>query len=214
MVAKVKPIKALLAFKKAAAGDVVVRATAVNDGMFADKDDYGTPPVDQPTFKGQIDALSAAMAAALDGGKKAIAAREHQKEIVIKSLRLLGHYAEEACKEDMNTFLKSGFQAASTTRASAQPLSDWIRKIVPGKLSGQMLVTIIAHSEAFAYQLRWASVGQGGALGNWTEQPVASTRPPATVSGLIPGTNYAFQVRAQTSSGYTDWSDSVTKIST
>ena len=211
---KVKPIKASLGFKKVVAGDVVSRATAVLDGLFADKDDYGTPPVDQATFKTEIDTLSAAMAAALDGGKKAIAAREHQKEVVIKSLRQLGHYAEENCKEDMNTFLKSGFQAASTTRASVQPLSDWIRKIVPGKTSGQMLVTIIAHAEAFAYHLRVASVGQGGALGNWTEQPVASTRPPATVSGLIPGANYAFQVRAQTSSGYTDWSDSVTRICT
>jgi hypothetical protein len=32
--------------------------------------------------------LNAAIAAALDGGKKAIAARKHQKEIVIKSLRI------------------------------------------------------------------------------------------------------------------------------
>jgi Fibronectin type III domain len=212
--AKVKPIKASLGFKKVAAGDVASRAHAVLDGLFADKDDYATPPMDQATFKGQIDALSAAMAAALDGGKKAIAAREHQKEVVIKSMRQLGHYAEETCKDDMNTFLKSGFQAASTTRASAQPLSDWIRKIVPGKNSGQMLVSIIAHADALAYQLRWASVGQGGALGNWTEIPVGKTKPAMSVTGLVPGTTYAFQVRAQTNSGYTDWSDSVTKIST
>ena len=211
---KVKPIKAALGFKKVAAGDVGSRGQAVLDGLFVDKDDYGTPPVDQPTFKGQLDTLTAAIAAALDGGKKAIAAREHQKEVVIKSLRQLGHYAEENCKDDMNTFLKSGFQAASTTRASAQPLSDWIRKIVPGKNSGQMLVSIIAHADALAYQLRWASVGQGGALGNWTEIPVGKTRPATLVTGLVPATTYAFQVRAQISSGYTDWSDSVTKIST
>jgi hypothetical protein len=212
MATKVKPIKASLGFKKVAAGDVVVRATAVLGGLFADKDDYGTPPVDQATFKAEIDTLSAAMAAALDGGKKAIAAREHQKEVVIKSLRQLGHYTEENCKDDMNTFLKSGFQAASTARASAQPLSDWIRKIVPGKNSGQLLVSIIAHADALAYQLRWASAGQGGVLGNWTELPVGKTKPATAVSGLVPGTTYAFQVRAQTNSGYTDWSDSVTRI--
>jgi hypothetical protein len=94
-----KPIvKAALGFKRIAAGDVASRAHAVLDGLFADKDDYATPPMDQATFKGQIDALSAAMAAALDGGKKAIAAREHQKEVVIKSMRQLGHYAEESSK--------------------------------------------------------------------------------------------------------------------
>jgi hypothetical protein len=212
--AKVKPIKASLGFKKVTAGDVVTRANAVLDGVFADKADYATPPVDQATFKGQIDALSASMAAALDGGKKAIAAREHQKEVVIKSLRQLGHYAEENCKDDMNTFLKSGFQAAFTTRTSAPPLSDWIRKIVPGKNSGHLLVSIIAHPNALSYQLRWAAVGQGGALGNWTEQPVGKTKPATTVSGLTPATAYAFQVRAVTNSGYTDWSDSVTRICT
>ena len=77
-----------------------------------------------------------------------------------------------------------------------------------------MLVSIIAHADALAYQLRWASVGQGGALGNWTEIPVGKTRPATLVTGLSPGRTYAFQVRAQTSSGYSDWSDSVTKIST
>jgi hypothetical protein len=133
---------------------------------------------------------------------------------VIKSLRQLGHYAEENCKDDMMTFLKSGFRAAFTTRASAQPLSDWIRKIVPGKNSGQMLVSIIARPDALSYQLRWESVGQGGMLGNWTEQPVGKTKPATPLSGLTPATTYAFQVRAVTNSGYTDWSDSVTRICT
>jgi hypothetical protein len=211
---KVKPIKASLSFKKASAGDVVARANAVLAGVFAAKDDYATPPIDPATLKTQIDALSASMAAALDGGKKAIAEREHQKELVIKSLRQLGRYAEENCRDDMTTFLKSGFHAASTTRTSAQPLSDWIRKIVPGKNSGQMQVSIIAHPDALSYQLRWAPLAQGGAPGNWTEQPVGKTRPATTVSGLTPATPYAFQVRAQTISGYTDWSDSVTRICT
>src|SRR5437867_4363822 len=30
----------------------------------------------------------------------------HQKETVIKSLRLLAHYAQENCKDDVTTFLK------------------------------------------------------------------------------------------------------------
>ena len=80
---KVKPIKASLSFKKESAGDVVARANAVLGGVFLAKDDYVTPPIAQAAFQSQIDALSAAMAAALDGAKKAIAAREHAKEAVI-----------------------------------------------------------------------------------------------------------------------------------
>ncbi len=90
--AKVKPIKASLGFKKVSANDVAARGNAVLAGVYADKDDYPNPPIDQATLKSQLDTLSAAISAALDGGKKAIAEREHQKEVVIKSLRQIGHY--------------------------------------------------------------------------------------------------------------------------
>jgi hypothetical protein len=82
--------------------------------VFSAKDDYPNPPVDSATLKSQIESLSGSITAALDGGRQAIAAREHLKEVVIKSLRQLGHYAEENCKDDMETFLKSGFQTVST----------------------------------------------------------------------------------------------------
>jgi len=187
---KPNPIKASLGFKRVSAGDVVARANAVSAGLFAAKDDYPAPPVVEATLKAQIDALSASITAALDGSKKAIAGREHQKEVVIKSLRQLGHYAEENCKDEMPTFLKSGFQAASTIRTPAQAISEWIRKIVPGKNSGQMLVSIVAHPDALSYQLRWAPVGPGGTPGNWIEQPVGITKPAASVTGLTRPTRF------------------------
>jgi hypothetical protein len=39
-------------------------------------------------------------------------------------------------------------------------------------------------------------------------------RPGAVFKNLIPGTVYAFQVRAYGKSGWTQWSDIVTKMST
>jgi len=209
-----KQIKASFGFKRLSPGDVVARANAVLDGVYTAKDDYPNPPVDQATLKGQIDALSAGITAALDGGKKAVTAREHLKEVVINSMDQLGHYVEATCKDQMPTFLKSGFQSRSTTRTPAAPLSEWIRKIAPGKNSGQIEVTLVSQEDALSYQLRWAPVGPGGKPGNWTEQPVGNTKPPALVTGLIPGTAYAFQVRAVTNAGYTDWSESVTRICT
>ena len=114
----------------------------------------------------------------------------------------------------MPTFLKSGFQPISTIRTPTAPLSESIRKIAPGKNSGQLEVTLVSQQDALSYQLRWATVGTSGTPGNWTEQPVGNAKSPALVIGLTPGTAYAFQVRAVTNAGYTDWSESVTRICT
>src|SRR5215831_12943671 len=102
-------IKASLGFKRTSAGDVLARGNAVLAGLYIAKD-YANPPLNASTLKSQLDALSAAISAALDGGQTAIAARDHQKEVVAKSLRQLGHYVEDNCKDDIATFLKSGFQ--------------------------------------------------------------------------------------------------------
>ena len=77
-----------------------------------------------------------------------------------------------------------------------------------------MEVTLVSQLDALSYQLRWAPAGAGGTLGNWIEQPVGNTKAPTLVTGLNPGTAYAFQVRAVTNDGYTDWSESVTRICT
>ena len=164
-----KPIKALLGFKKSSAGDVLARGNAVLVGVYADKDDYTNPPIDVAAFKSQLDGLSNGISAALDGGKQAIAQREHQKEVVIKSLRQLGQYVEVACKDDMTIFLKSGFQPLTAIRTPKVPVSDHFRKIVAGKNSGHMEVTLVAQPDAFAYVLHYAAVGQGGALAPWVE---------------------------------------------
>jgi hypothetical protein len=205
-------IKALLGLKKIPVSQVLARGNAILAGVYTDTADYANPPIPEATLKSQLDGLSAAISAALDGGKTAIAQRDQQKEAVIASLRQLGHYVEVACNGNITIFLKSGFQPATLVRTPKLPASDRFRKIVTGKKAGQAEVTLVAQSEAFAYQLQYAAEGQGGVLGPWVEQPIAKTKP--AVSGLIPGTTYVFQVRAQTSSGYTDWSESVTRIAT
>ena len=209
---KVKPIKAQLAFTKVAPPDVLFRANAVYAGMF-NNPAYSTAPVDMGTFKADIDGLSAAITAALDGGKKAIADLRHQVEVVIKALRQLGHYVEAACKDDMTIFMSSGFLAQGSVRTTTPPLTESIRKIEAGANSGQLLVTIVADRRAFSYELRWAPV-TNGSPGTWTTQAVTTARPASLVGNLTPGTIYAFQVRALSKQGYSDWSDPVTRMCT
>ncbi len=137
----------------------------------------------------------------------------HHEQLVIKMMRQLGHYAEGACKDDMPTFLKSGFQAKSTVTAAKQSLSKWIRRITEGKNSGQIHVAPVANG-ADAYEFRCVPT-VNGAPGTPVTQLVTKTRPAATITGLTPGTTYTIQVRSfADATGFTDWSDPVIRIVT
>ena len=207
-----KPIKVLGGYNRKSPTENLASANAVHSGMFTDPADYPTPPIDEPTFKGAIDTLSKKITAGLDGGKKAIAERNHQEQVVIRMMRQLGQYAETACKDDMPTFLKSGFQAASRGTAAKPALSQWIRTVTPGRVSGQLHIVLVAVGGATAYEVRRAPTVDG-TPGTWTTQLVTKTRPAAKLMGLTPGTNYTIQVRSfADASGFSDWSDPVTRI--
>ena len=93
-------------------------------------------------FKAAIDAYTAAVAATLEGGKSATVDRDKRRADVTTMLRLLGHYVEGACKNDLTTFVSSGFVAASTgQRTPAQPVSIPSVAVDQGSNSGQLVVT-------------------------------------------------------------------------
>ena len=110
-----------------------------------------------------------------------------------------------------STFLSFGFSPAASTRTKAAPESDSIRKIEPGPNSGEMLITLMKILGAVSYLVQFAPV-VNGVVGSWTSKPVAGIKPPFLITGLIGGTTYIFQSRALTKTGYTDWSESVTRI--
>ena len=211
---KVQSIKVLGGFYRKSPNESLEYAKAVHAGIFADPIDYPTPPVDEPTYKANIDDLSAKITAALDGGQKAIAARNHQVTVVNKMTAELGHYVESACGNNMPTFLKSGFQPKSTTKVIKPPVSQWIRAVAPGRISGQLYLLLMAVVAAAAYEIRYA-VTVNGTPGPWQTQLVTKTRPATTLSGLTPGALYTIQVRSfNDATGFTDWSDPVTRIVT
>jgi len=211
IMSKASLIRASLGFSRASDADVISRSHAVLAGM-TNNPAYDHPPVDLAVFKTAVDSYSAAIAAALDGSKKAMSERKKQRAAVIKMLRQLGHFVEATCNEDMATFMSSGFEAALTTRTPSQPLPQpSIEKIDQGK-TGQFRVTTRAIRKALSYELQYAALGPGGTPGTWTTITLTSARPAATVDGLTPGTTYAFRVRALGKLGHTDWSDSATRM--
>ena len=194
-------------------GDLLSRLNAVHDGML-NNPAYPNPPVDLAGFKAAIDAYTAAAAAALDGGKSAIVTRDKRRTDAIIMLRLLGHYVEGACKNDMKTFLSSGFLAVPAGRRTPpQPVSPTSIVWIDQGNSGQLVVTIQPVAKARSYDLRYAPVPAAGADVHWTTIVVPTTKPPTPINNLTPGVTYTFQARAFGKLGFSDWSASVERMS-
>jgi hypothetical protein len=113
----------------------------------------------------------------------------------------------------MAKFQSSGFEPVVINRSASPALSQNVRSLDHGANSGEIVVRLKADPEALSYELRFAAENNGAAP-VWTTQLVTSVKAPITLRGLTPGTTYAFQVRSTTRSGYTDWSDSITLMST
>jgi hypothetical protein len=212
MTTKVKKIKALLGFHGTTDTDLLQRLNAAHDGVNGNPA-FSTPPVDMTTFKSGIDSLTVLVTDAADGGKKAISAKNKQRELMIKQYTLLGHYVEAASNDDPATFNTSGFVAAPTTRVPPQPLPpgsiEWIDR---GPNTGEVVVKVKSLLKALSYDLHYAVVANPGTLPvSWTTITLPGSKK-VTISNLTPGGNYAFQVRALGRLGYTDWSDPMTFI--
>jgi hypothetical protein len=208
------PIKASFAFTQLAPADLYQFGCAIYAGV-NNNPAYSQSPVDMPTLKSTLDGYNTLIAAALDGSKQVLSERNRQGEVLKKILTQLAHYVESAAKDDMTTFTSSGFQAVSKVRAAAPSLSESIRKITQGSSSGVLLVSLVAIAGALSYEVRWVAVPAGTTpppTPAWTTMLVPSVRPPVTVSNLTPGTNYEFEVRVLSKSGWSDWSGSATRM--
>ena len=116
----VKKIKAVLGFGKVPDANLLKQLDAMIAGMTGNTA-FSTPPVDMATFKTAVDTYDTMVTDALDGGKKAISAKQKQRAVVIKLATQLGHYVEAASNNDLATFNTSGFVAVS------KPGGSWIR---------------------------------------------------------------------------------------
>jgi hypothetical protein len=184
-------------------------------GLTAHADIFPQPPVDLKTYGAGITAYEAAIPPALDGSKTAVAQKNKLRHGAVKMYSLNAKYVETTCNDDMATFLLSGFQAASTTKAPPQPLPQpVIASVVQGPNSGQLKIAIGPVPKALSYVLRRAPAPAGGGTpASWTEDTI-TTKKPVIYSNLTPGTIYTFQVRALGRLGYTDWSDPVSRMVT
>jgi hypothetical protein len=207
-----KMIKLIDGFTGVSDTDVLARGTNVLTKLTGNAD-LPAPPLDLATLKAALDAFSAVITAALDGGKTAIAEKRKQRIVVIKMLRLLASYVEFACKDDMAIFETSGFQAAPTTKTTRPPLTEKIRKVEHGVNSGEITVWLKAVFQASSYEFRYIAANAGAGT-PWTTMPLSNVKAPILLTGLTPATTYLLQARALVKDTFSDWSDSVSFMCT
>jgi hypothetical protein len=190
---------------------LITIAGAIIKGMTGNPS-FPSPPVDLNTVQAAVDELSAALSAQPNGGPAATAEKNNKKEVLIGLLRSLRHYVDDRCCNDLSILLSSGFQAAVTTRVRSPLANPSILNVGFGNSTEMVLrVTPIAHAKC--YEIRSATIGAGNVPGPWQPAGLFTSSRVMKIASLIPGTIYAFQVRAiGGATGYSDWSNPVSRM--
>jgi len=149
------------------------------------------------------------LAISQNGGKKETAAKNVSRLALIAALRLNAAFVQMIASTDLPLLLASGYRPTSSNRTSG-PLTKPIIVNVDNFQSTILLVTAEADSRAKAQEARYR-IGDG-------PYQAAGVQTKATrilFDGLVPGTMYELQLRSVGgSTGYSDWSDPVSRMAT
>jgi hypothetical protein len=129
---------------------------------------------------------------------------------LISILRKLKHYVEDNCGNDPAVLLSSGFQTAAITRNGSPLANPSILSINLGNRA-ELLLKVSPIARAKCYEVQSAAIGADNAPESWKNAGLFTSSRIA-VANLVPGTIYAFQVRAIGATGYTDWSNPVSRM--
>jgi len=210
---KAKVIKAETAFSTMSDADLSIRFGAVITGL-TNNPSFPDLPVSLTTLGALGTSYTAAIQAALDGGTNAKAVCQKDRKAVITNLKLLAIYVQDNSNGDMAVFTSSGFQAQQPVSAKGQPSAvPAFRTLDYGTSSGQLTVTLKKAFNAGSYVIRYAPM-TNGTPGAWTTVATLASGKKITISGLTPGTTYAFQAQSLGPTGYSDWSSTETIMCT
>jgi hypothetical protein len=109
---KQPPLHIALGYAGMSDTDVASNALAAHDGVKAHPELFSNPP-DLDAFFASIQTFEGSIAAAQDGGKKAVSEKNKARAATIKLMRQLGHYVEANCKDDITIVNASGYKVAS-----------------------------------------------------------------------------------------------------
>ena len=186
------------------------------DGIFTDMTgnaSFASPPVALSVLQTATTALSDGVAAMVQGGKAATAAKNNARDALIVILRQLAGYVQENHGNDMAKLLTSGFNATNPVHAPIVLAIPQIIDIINGN-SGQLLVTVKRDDKVKGIELRFATV-IAGVVGAWQKGDMSTKSRKIPLNGLTPGVTYTVEARAYGgTTGYSDWSNAMTRMST
>ena len=167
-------------------------------------------------FNSLVAAFSAALSATVGGPNKGtksgIALRDSLASQVISNLKQLAQYVQANSNGDLSG---TGFKIVSNKSAAPQQVATPSYRSVKRGASGQLLFYVNAVKGGRTYQIQYAVfTGTTPDPSQWTVIDLQNVKSATTISGLTPGTVYAFQVRANGPLGWSDWSDSYTIMAT
>ena len=203
-----KRIRTSLNFVKLTDGLIGPFAGAVINGLTAEAARFPALPVTVAQLTSRKEAYETALIAAQDAGTSETAAKDQARAALEDALRKNALYVEIAADNDLAVLLSSGYEAASTNRASA-PLETVEVLAVQNASEGEIKARVKTQPNVKSYVGRCKPVG-GSEFG--PNLSFASSRA-ILFAGLTKGVTYVFQVCAVGgSTGQSDWSDPVEKM--
>ncbi|MGC3957735.1 MAG: hypothetical protein QM813_07230 [Verrucomicrobiota bacterium] len=183
--------------------------TAVNTGLTGN-----TAFPNLPITLATLDALGTTfiekLAAAADGGKRAVAEKNVARADLVDALRQIASYVQAIAGNDLPVLLSSGFDPVATNRAQT-PLPKPIVENIDNLQSTMAMFRLkpIPNMRAIEARRRVHATGEYQAAGLFTQARKIKQE------DLVPGTSYDWQFRAIGGSlGYSDWSDPITHMAT
>jgi hypothetical protein len=188
-------------FARLSADQLVTMAGGVIAGL-TNNPAFPDPTVDLKTVEIAVDDLKTA----------ATAEKNNKQEALIAILRRLKHYVQDNCRNDLAILLSSGFQSVATTRVRAPLAIPSILSVNPGS-SCELVLKANRIANAKCYEVQSVAMGADGGPGPWQAAGLFTSTRSMKIAGLVSGTTYLFQVRAiGGSTGYSDWSNTVSRI--
>lgn len=131
------------------------------------------------------------------------------RKVLEDLLREDAGYVQSKASQNLAVLLSSGYNAVSTNRVQS-PLPKALITSLQNDNSAMLVLNIDPMLNARSWEVQIKN-GAGG----WTNFGVFGYARRITIPNLTPGQSYSVQVRAVGgSTGYSDWSDPVTRIVT
>lgn len=197
-----------LGFAQSTDAALVTVASQVINGM--DAPAFAAKPVSTAALTARTTDYQQKLAATLNRGIAETVAKNLARAALIDDLRLNAAFVQMIAGTDLPLLLASGFRATSSNRASG-PLTKPIITNVDTLQSTILMVTAEVDSRARAQETRFRVAGTEA-----YQSAGVQTKPSRVLfQGLIPRMTYELQIRSVGgTTGYSDWSDSVSHMAT